>query len=115
MPAFKHKIEVTKEQLTTVLLFWLMRRLSEKRIQQIAEAQNPTKKKSASKLFGIDITNRRNLEEVLGRLFVFNMWSVVASCEKQIKNKDLCNEYLDMFHLLVFKQYLRGEDKGILL
>ena len=106
MPLFKRRIKVSKEEFAKVLLVWLIRCLSEEEIQQIAQDYNLAEDEDALKLFGLDIENSESLEGLLQELFAFNMWSIVVSCETQIENKNVRNECLDIFHILVFKEYL---------
>lgn len=112
MPLFgKRKVKVTKEEFAKVLFVWVIRSLSEDRIKQEAELQRLEENEKELKLFGIDLNDDVSVEKLLQELLVFNMWSVIVTCETLFKNDILCFECLDKLHSYVFSKFLQGKDK----
>lgn len=105
-PAGKRKVKVTREEFAKVLLVWLLWSLSEEQIQQTARASSLEETEDSLKLFGLDLENKGDLDKLLQELFVLNMWSIVFSCEVVFKDVNKRDECLDIFHRLVYEEFL---------
>ena len=92
------KIPITKKQFAEVLYHWLSRALTKKEIKRNAVALD-------FKLIKDD-DFRKIFEEYL----VFDMWSIVYTCERLLENEEIRNECLDIFHNMVYKGYINSNE-----
>jgi len=91
------KIQVTREEFAKVLCYWLCTVTTEKEI------------KKKSKDFGFRIRNKDDLYKIHSELLIFNMWLIVYTCEALIYDEKKCNECLDMFHRIVYRDFYKKE------
>ena len=92
------KIPITKKQFAEVLYHWLSRALTKKEIKRNAVALD-------FKLIKDD-DFRKIFEEYL----VFDMWSIVYTCERLLENEEIRNECLDIFHNMVYNGHINSNE-----
>ena len=88
------RIPITKKQFAEVLHHWLSRALAKKEIKKNAVALDFT------------LTKDADFTKIFEEYLVFDMWTIVYTCERLLENEEIRNECLDIFHNMVYNSYI---------
>ena len=111
------KIKVSRKEFAEVLFYWLAKQVNTKIIKQTAklfDLKNKSDKDfdETEELFGLNLKSKKEFSKLFEELFAVNMWSIVRTCERVFEDIDKRNEYLDMFHHLVYQRLIEGSGEN---
>jgi hypothetical protein len=107
-----NKIRVSKEEFAEALLHWVVMHISREGIKQDAKvfdftSDSPLESREAKELFGLNLSNAKELTILFEELMPLNLWIVVFACESKFKDVKWRNDCLDIFHRRFFDQFLK--------
>ena len=88
------RIAITKKQFAEVLHHWLSRALTKKEIKKNAVA------------LGFTLIKDDDFTKIFEEYLVFDMWTIVYTCERLLENEEIRNECLDIFHNMVYNSHI---------
>ena len=92
------KIPITKKQFAEVLYHWLSMCLTKKEIKGNALALN------------FKLIKDEDFRKIFEEYLVFDMWTIVYTCERLIENEEMRNECLDLFRNMVYKGHINSNE-----
>ena len=92
------KIPITKKQFAEVLYHWLSMCLTKKKIKGNALALN------------FKLINGEDFRKIFEEYLIFDMWTIVYTCERLLENEEMRNECLDLFHNMVYKGHINSNE-----
>lgn len=108
------RIEVSKEEFAEALLHWVAMHISRKGMKQDAKvfdftSDSPLESREGKELFGLNLSNAKEVTILLEELMPLNLWIVVVACESRFRDVGQRNDCLDIFHRRFFDQFLKEE------
>lgn len=92
------RIPITKKQFAEVLHHWLSTALIKKEIKKNAVALD------------FKLVKDDDFRKIFAEYLVFDMWSIVYTCERLLENEEIRNECLDIFHNMVYKGHINNNE-----
>jgi len=99
------------------LLHWIAMHISRKGIEQDARvfdfaSDSPLESREGKELFGLSLSNAKELTILFEELMPLNLWIVVVACESRFRDVEQRNDCLDIFHRRFFDQFLKETVEG---
>jgi len=112
------KVKVSREEFAEALFYWLSKQLNSKAIKQTAklfDLKDEEHKDSSEteELFGLNLKNKRDFSRLFEELFALNMWIIVYCCERIFEDVDKRNEFLDIFHRIVYQRLIEVTEENL--